>query len=132
MNVYVTVSPGVRGDLTDLRAVSYVEKFNECSWPIFDEFTSMFFNVAILHEDLSRPEKYNCTCAQNAKEFTCIHTLGVAMMRGILIPPNAAQVRLLGRKRRRGRKPQAAPAWEFMNFALDTPPQHPQQNNDIV
>ena len=54
------------------------------------------------------------------------------MMRGTLIPPQAAQVQLLGRKRKRGRKPLAAPAWERMAFALDTPPQHPQQEAAIL
>ena len=33
---------------------------------------------------------------------------------------------------RRGRKPMAAPAWEMMPFALDTPPQHPQQDAAIL
>ena len=54
------------------------------------------------------------------------------MMRGTLIPPQAAQVQLLGWKRKRGRKPIAAPAWERMAFALDTPPQHPQQEAAIL
>ena len=79
-----------------------------------------------MHHDETRPEMYDCTCSVNAKEFTCVHSLGVAMMRGTLVPPQAAQVQLLGRKRRKGRKPLAAPAWERMPFALDTPPQHPQ------
>ena len=75
---------------------------------------------------------YSCTCSANAKEFTCIHSLGVALMRGILVAPQAAQIQLLGRKRRRGRKPMAAPAWEMMPFALDTPPQHPQQDAAVL
>ena len=53
-------------------------------------------------------------------------------MRGILVAPQAAQIQLLGRKRRRGRKPMAAPAWEMMPFALDTPPQHPQQDAAVL
>jgi hypothetical protein len=92
----------------------------------------MFFNVSILHYDVTRPEKYRCTCSSNAKEFTCVHTLGVAMMRGTLVAPHAAQIHLLGRTRKRGRKPMAAPAWEMMPFAIDTPPQHPQQDQAIL
>jgi hypothetical protein len=49
------------------------------------------------------------------------------MMRGTLVAPRAAQIQLLGCKRRRGRKPMAVPAWEMMPFALDTPPQYPQR-----
>ena len=59
-------------------------------------------------------------------------SLGIAMMERILVPSQAAQVQLLGRKRRRGRKPLAAPAWERMAFALDTPRQHPQQEAAIL
>ena len=44
----------------------------------------------------------------------------------------ASSVELLERKRRRGRKPLAAPACERMAFALDTPPQHPQQEAAIL
>ena len=44
----------------------------------------------------------------------------------------ASSVQLLERKRRRGRKPLAAPACERMAFALDTPPQHPQQEAAIL
>ena len=53
-------------------------------------------------------------------------------MRRTLVAPRAAQVQLLGRKRRRGRRPLAAPAWERMEFELNTPIQHPQQDNDIL
>ena len=131
-NIYVAVAPGIRGDLTDARARAYVATFTDCTWGTFDEYTSMFFNVSILHYDVTRPEKYRCTCSVNAKEFTCVHTLGVAMMRGTLVAPHAAQIHLLGRKRKRGRKPLAAPAWEMMPFAIDTPPQHPQQDPGIL
>lgn len=75
---------------------------------------------------------YSCTCSANAKDFTCIHSIGVAMMRGTLTAPQVAQIQLLGRKRRRGGKPMAAPAWEMMLFALDTPPQHPQQDTAVL
>ena len=132
LNVFVAAAPKVRGDLTDARANAYVTKFNDCSWATFDEYTTMYFNISILHHDITRPEMYSCTCSANAKEFTCIHSLGVALMRGILVAPQAAQIQLLGRKRRRGRKPMAAPAWEMMPFALDTPPQHPQQDAAVL
>jgi hypothetical protein len=110
---------------------------------------------------MSRPEGYNCTCRCNAKvmstasacvrvymcvltdyytntmpfvlqEFTCVHSLGVALMRSILVPPVEAMVHLLGRRRKRGRLPQLPPAWEMMPFALYTPPHHPQQDSDIL
>lgn len=132
LNAYVATAPGVRGDLTDARAHSYVIAFQDCNWDTYDQYTSMSHNVSILHHDVSRPEQFNCTCSANAKQFTCVHSLGVAMMRGTLVAPHAAQIQLLGRKRRRGRKPMAAPAWEMMPFALDTPPQHPQQDPAIL
>jgi hypothetical protein len=131
-NAYVATAPGVRGDLTDARANVYFIAFQECDWDTYDQYTSMSHNVSILHHDVTRPEQYKCTCSANAKQFTCIHSLGVAMMRGTLVAPHAAQIQLLGRKRRRGRKPMAAPAWEMMPFALDTPPQHPQQDAAIL
>lgn len=131
-NVYVAVAPGVQGDLTDQRAKAYVRTFTDGSWVTFDDFTKTFFNVCILREDVTRPEMFNCTCSKNAKEFTCVHSLGLAMMRGTLNAPRAAQVQLLGRKRRRGRRPQAPPAWEMLPFVLNSPLLHPQQDDAIL
>jgi hypothetical protein len=76
----------------------------------------MCYNISILTEDNTRPEMYCSTCSTNAKEFTCVHSLGLAMMRGTLNAPRAAQVQLLGRKRKRGRRPLAPPAWEMLPF----------------
>ena len=55
---------------------------------------------------------------------------GVAIIRGTLVPPRDAMV--LGRKRKRGRKPQAAPAWEHQPFDIVSPQHHPQQNPAIL
>ena len=55
-----------------------------------------------------------------------------ALLRGTIIPPIAARIRLLGRKRRRGRRPQAAPAWMRQPFNLSTPIAHPEQNEAAV
>ena len=132
VDVFVAVAPGIKGDLTDEKANRYATTFTDCSWCTYDEYTTMFHNVFILRSDPTRPEKYDCTCATNAKTFTCIHSLGVALMRRILTAPRAAEVRLLGRKRRRGRRPMAAPAWERMEFALNSPVQHPQQDEGIL
>ena len=98
----------------------------------FDDHTSITNNVCILTVDQTRQEGYTCTCKQNAKEFACIHSLGVAIFRGTIIPPIAARVRLLGRKRRRGRRPQAAPAWMRQPFNLNSPIAHPEQNEAAV
>ena len=132
LDIYVAVAPGVKGDLTDQKASFYATTFTECSRPTYDEYTTMFRNVFILRSDTARPEMFNCTCAVNAKEFTCTHSLGVALMKGILTPPREAEVKLLGRKRRRGRRPMAAPAWERMEFTLRSPIVHPQQDDEIL
>ena len=83
LKVYVAVAPGARGDLNDARANVCVDTFTLCSWATYDEYTSMFYHISILRSDPTRPELY--TCAHNAKEFTCIHSLGVAMMRRTLV-----------------------------------------------
>jgi hypothetical protein len=132
VNIFVAAAPGARGDLDEIKALAFVNTFTNCSWATYDEYTSMHSNISILRSDPTRPELYNCTCANNAKKFTCVHSLGVAIMRGILVAPRAAQVQLLGRKRRRGRRPMAAPAWERMEFEIQTPVQHPQQDNAIL
>ena len=132
VDVFIAVAPGVKGDLTDERTNHYVTTFTDCSWSTYDKYTTMFHNVFILQSDPTRPEKYDCTCAANAKTFTCTHSLGVALMRRILTAPRAAEVRLIGQKRRRGRRPMAAPAWERMEFALQSPVQHPQQDEGIL
>jgi hypothetical protein len=61
-----------------------------------------------------------------------VHSLGLAMMRGTLNAPRAAQVQLLGRKRKRGRRPLAPPAWEMLPCAINSPLQHPQQDPAVL
>ena len=128
LQTYVALSAISAGHLTAERAVTLINTFDTSSWNTFDEFTNMFFNVSILRVDNSRPEGFKCTCVDNCKLFTCRHSLGVAIIRGTMVPPANAVVHLLGRKRRRGRKPQAAPAWERMGFDVNSPIHHPQQN----
>ena len=40
--------------------------------------------------------------------------------------------RELGRQMKRGRRPQAAPAWERQRFDILSPVQHPQQDPDVL
>ena len=126
--VYVTLSATAAGHLTHDRAVQLINTFTDSTWNTFDAFTTMFYNVSILRIDETRPEGYRCSCIANCKEFTCCHSLAVAMIRGTLVPPENARIHLLGRKRKRGRKPQAAPAWERMGFDINSPVNHPQQD----
>jgi hypothetical protein len=49
------------------------------------------------------------------------------------MPTDIAAVRLLGRKRRRGRQPYAASAWDYQPFDLHSPVLHPQQEqNNLI
>ena len=132
LDVYVAAAAGLVGHLTDNKALSYEEKFANGTWETFDDYTKMYFNVSILRRDVSRPEGYYCTCHKNAKQFTCIHSIGVALMRGTLVPPDPAFVQLLGRRRKRGRRPEIPQAWEMLPFALNSPLPHPQQDNAIL
>lgn len=130
-DIYVTVKEN-RGDLTDAKAQAFITSFTDFTFASFDVYTSVSHNVSILRPDAARQEGYNCTCKQNCKEFFCIHALGVAIIRGTLVPPREAKVTLLGRKRKRGRRPQAAPAWNYQNFDLNSPVQHPQQDPALL
>lgn len=125
---YVTLSKESVGDLTHNRAVAIINMFNESTWNTYDEFTKNYTNATIITVDLTRPEGYVCSCMANRKEYTCCHSLAVAMIRGTMVPPEAARVHLLGRKKRRGRIPQAGPAWERVRLDINTPPNHPLQN----
>ena len=129
---YVAVNSDVRGNLTDDKAANFVAKFTNFSFGSFDDFTTTSHNVCVIRPDLTRQEGYNCTCKANAKEHSCIHSLGVAIIRGTLVPPRDAMVTLLGRKRKKGRKPQAAPAWEHQAFDIVSPQHHPQQDPAIL
>ena len=75
VDVFVAVAPGVKGDLTDEKANHYVTTFTDCSWSTYDKYTTMFHNVFILWSDPTRPEKYDCTCAANAKTSACTDSL---------------------------------------------------------
>jgi hypothetical protein len=130
-DVYVTVTEN-NDHLTDDRAQRFITMFSDFSFASYDEYTSVSNNVSILRRDDTRQEGYNCTCHQNAKEFFCVHSLGVAILRGTMVPPREARVTLLGRKRKRGRRPQAAPAWQYQQFDMNTPIQHPQQDPALL
>ena len=84
-NIYVVVRKHVGGHLTDARASSLIDKFLNFSFLTYDEYTHLTKNVCILREDESRPELYNCTCIANAEEFTCKHSVGIAMRRHTMI-----------------------------------------------
>ena len=51
------------------------------------------------------------------------------MIRSSMVPPDDAGIHLLDRKRKRGRIPQVAPAWERMGFDMISPVHHPQQDH---
>ena len=125
---HVSMKKGTGRDLTRAKVENFVTKFMNFQFESFDDYTSITDNVCNITVDQKGQEGYACTCKQNAKEFACIHSLGVAMLRGTIIPPIAARVRLLGRKRRRGRRPQAAPAWMRQPFNLNSPMAHTEQN----
>lgn len=131
-DTYVAINKDVRGHLTDAKASAFIATFTDFTFPTFDNYTSTSHNVCIIRPDLTREENFNCTCKQNAKTHSCVHTIGVGILRGTMIPPKEAKVTLLGRKRKRGRKPLAAPAWEHHPFDIVSPLHHPQQNPDII
>ena len=64
----------------------------------------------MLVEDSTRRVGYKYTCRLNAKEFKCKHSLGVAILRGMLVPSPEAKCQQLARLRRKGRKAAAPPA----------------------
>jgi hypothetical protein len=130
-SAYVAVEPGTAGNLTDEKASRYYNMFLNATWPSYDSYTSVYHKVSVLFPDNSRPEGYSCTCCRNSKEFHCVHSLGVAIYRGTM-QCDIAAVKMLGRKRKRGRQPQAAPAWDFMPFNLHSPVDHPQQDPDLI
>ena len=125
---YLKTDKEVKSDLTDSRASRLIDKINNVIFRSFDDFTSCTDNIFFSNVDQSRDEGYSCTCKQNAKELSCIQSVGIAIICGTLVPPRRAMVTLLGRKRKVGRKPMAAPAWEHQSFEIDTPPAHPEQN----
>ena len=131
-NINVVVRRHVGGHLNDARASSLIDKFLNFSFLTYDEYTHLSNNVCILREDESRPELYNYTCMANAKEFTCKHSVGIAMRRHTMIATPAAIITLLGRKRKRGRRPLAAGASEYQPFDILTSPAHPLQDPDII
>ena len=94
----VTLSADSIEVLTHNRAVAFITMFNESSWNSYDEITSSYVNVTIITVDDSRPEGYKCSCMANRKEFTCCHSLAIAMIRGTMAPLEEARVHLLGRK----------------------------------
>lgn len=73
---YVAIEKGIKGNLTDEKARAFLLQFDTLAFASYDEFTSIVSNVRVLAKDISRAEGYSCTCKQNAKEFSCVHSLG--------------------------------------------------------
>ena len=127
-NVYVALHGNVTGDLTDAKAAKFISQFTDFTFVTFDEYTSLANGICIIRPDTSREEGYNCTCKANAKQHSCIHSLGVGILRGTMAPPREARATLLGRKRTRGRKPDLPAAWDFIAVNINSPINHPQQD----
>ena len=107
-----------RGRLTDNRAQNLITKFTDFTFATFDEYTSVSNHAFIVRPDVVRQDGSNFTCKQNAKEFFCVHALGIVIIRGTIVPPRDAKVKLLGCRRKRVRRPLAAPAWPYQPFVL--------------
>ena len=73
---YVAIEKGTQGHLTDAKAGNFLLQFENFDFASYDHFTSIMSNVSILARDISR---YTCTCKQNAKEFSCVHSLGLPL-----------------------------------------------------
>ena len=84
--------------------------FSNFEFESFDLYTSTSNSISMLVEDSTRRVGYKYTCRLNAKEFKCKHSLGVAILRGMLVPPPEAKCQQLARLRRKGRKAAAPPA----------------------
>ena len=50
----------------------------------------------------------------------------------VLVPPPAAKCLQVARLNRRGRKPAALPAWEYLPFDIRTPEAHPQHDRELL
>ena len=70
---------------------NYIKIFTNFEFESFDLYTSTSISISMLVEDSTRREGYKCTCRRNAKEFKCKHSLGVAILRGMLVPPPEAK-----------------------------------------
>lgn len=129
---YIAVSRIVQTDLTDERAARLSHELTHITFNTFDEFTAASNSVCLIRVNASREEGYDCTCKQNAKEFSCIHSLGVGIIRGTMVPPEVARATLLGRQRKRGRKPRAAGAWMYQAYDIRSPARHPLQDPAVL
>jgi hypothetical protein len=63
---------------------------------------------------------------------SCIHSFGVGNIRGTMVPPVVARGTLLGRQRKRGRKPRAAGAWMYQAYDIRSPARHPLQDPAVL
>jgi hypothetical protein len=131
-DVFVALAAVVRGELTDAKALSYYNQMTNGTFRDYNEYTLLLHNVFILEVDMTRAENYNCTCTVNTRDFTCRHSLGLAVTLRILVPPNIAALQLIGRRRRPGRQALVPPAWEYLRLDVDSPVHHVPQDHNIL
>ena len=108
------------------------EMFSNLKFESFDLYTSTSNSISMLVEDSTRRVGYKYTCRLNAKEFKCKHSLGVAILRGMLVPSPEAKCQQLARLRRKGRKAAAPKTLVYLPFDIRTPEAHPQEDRDLL
>ena len=96
--IFIAIEHKVSGDL---KTDNYIKIFTNFEFESFDLYTSTSNSISMLVEDSTRRKGYKCTCRRNAKEFKCKHSLGVAILRGMLVPSREAKCQQLARLRYR-------------------------------
>jgi hypothetical protein len=115
---------------TEEKAVKLIQKFSEFTFSNFNEYKTTMASVALVTKDATKAEKFSCTCVTNAKEFKCIHSLGVAIKVGAYVVRTSLKDVRLGRKRKRGNTANSKGALVYSNFNLTSPDRHPNRQND--
>jgi hypothetical protein len=112
---------------TKNKAKHLYEEFKTRPWKSFDKYATFSNNVYIIQASRFRKEKFTCTCHDNVKQFTCKHSLAIAMKINKLQPP---LLQSIASNKKRGRPPKLGTAYTRTIMDLNEYLDDNDDNND--
>ena len=76
----------VQGELTYSRKSILIDEISDFIFTSFNDYRTCASKACFLNIDQDRDVGYFCTCKKYARELSCINSVGVAILRGNLIP----------------------------------------------
>lgn len=89
---------------------THINKYVSRSWKTFEQYKKVAFSLYMVNFCSENWKASTCTCSSFFKNYKCKHITGLAISKKIVKPPKSANVDTIGKKCKKGRKPNAVKA----------------------